>query len=170
MRALRLRVVLLGLAVVLAATGCVRAGEIDVYNAGSETVLVSPYSLECDPSSDAATKRAWYVVEPGQHQKVLVVSGGWFGSPCLTVSDLGGVVTLALTVERGRQYEVTQPQAGAIGVRDAGEHDQPWYYDMSWSASSPLLWMTLAIYLAGAPFGLYITVRYFYRYYVRHQG
>jgi hypothetical protein len=156
-------------AFVLSVTGCVKSGEIAVTNASGSTMRVVAYSGSCEPGSVAA-RRAWETVLPGGETKLLVASGSFVGDACLGVSHLGRLLTLS--VSPGRTYEVTSP-GDRLVVTDVGGHDEPWYFEMQrWelSWSSWWIWFYVVPLALGAPVGLFITVRFFHRYYVLRQG
>ena len=72
----------------------------------------------------------------------------------------------------GNLYLVTR-EDGHLQIQQAGKHDEPWWIDWSqpqWKLSSTWFLLVVAPYVLGAPVGIYITVRFFYNYYVRKQG
>jgi len=150
----------------LAVLGCIETGEIRVRNATEGTLRVSAYSADvCSPFS----VRPWVVIEGGGERDFLVTSGSLVGNACIGVSTTQGVAFSE--VEFGRLYQVTEGDA-APEIQDIGEHDQPWYLDMQrweWSWSSWWVWLYVVPVALGAPAGLFITARFFYRYYVLKQ-
>lgn len=150
----------------LSLLACVETGEIQVRNATDSTIIVATHSAkECSLPQDGV----WTAITSGREEEFAVVSGSFVGEACLSVTSGR---TISVEVESGRTYEVTRGEMLPL-VQDVGEHDEPWYFDMQrweWSWSSWWVWLYLVPVVLGAPAGLYITVRYFYRYYVLKQA
>jgi hypothetical protein len=166
--AFRRRWVVLLLAVMaLTATSCVRSGEIAIRNAGDDPVLIPREYFPCKSAEFFPSDVSWVVLAPGEEVTRTVASGAFVGDPCIGVATLDRTVQFSFIVEAGRTYEVN---GGAF--RDVGAHDEPWYFDMQryeWKWSSWWVWLYAAPVLLGAPVGLFITVRFFYRFYVLKQ-
>jgi hypothetical protein len=146
--------------------GCVKTGEIGVRNASERPVLLLGQP-NCGGFGNGQNG-PWIQVDPGQEVSHAVVYGYWFGDACLSLSSFDRLRTISVPIRRGREYEVTESDA-ALRVEDVGKHHQPWYLKYSgadWSLGSPWLWIYGAIILLGAPAGLFITGRFFYRYYI----
>jgi hypothetical protein len=145
---------------------CVESGEIAVRNSTDQTIIALAHSGECRvPSTD---NRPWIAITPATEQDFVVASGSWLGDACLSVLAPESV---SVEVGPGRLYEVTQGSS-SFAVQDIGPHDEPWYFDMQryqWSWSSWWVWLSLVPILFGAPVGLFITARFFYRFYVLKQ-
>ena len=169
MSVFRVRLVLLSVVfAALGSLGCFEAGEIGVRNGTGSPVRVQVL-FGCS-SPRESEDRLWRILGPGESGEFFVFSGGSIGDPCLGVLPGSGPGRL-VEVKPGRLYEVISEEA-LINVRDVGEHDQPWFYDpygldIGWS--SWLLWFYVVPIALGAPFGLYITARHFYRFYVLKQ-
>jgi hypothetical protein len=148
----------------------VKTGEIGVRNSTNETIIVLAHSQKGDCSPPPlGDSRPWTSITTGREEEFVVGSGTWIGNACLSVSTPGRGFSVEVTP--GRLYEVTQGELHPE-VADIGSHDEPWYFDVQrreWSWSSWWVWFYAAPVLLGAPVGLFITVRFFYRFYVLKQ-
>ena len=147
----------------LSLLGCVESGEIAVRNSTDRAIIVVAHSGDCLALPKSQSSKA---VDAGQEEEFVVVSGSWIGDACLSVLTPSRV---SVEVSPGRLYEVTQDE---LAVRDVGSHDEPWYFDLQrydWSWSSRWVWFYLVPILVGAPVGLFVTARFFYRFYVLKQ-
>jgi hypothetical protein len=149
----------------------VKTGEIAVRNSTSETIIVLTHLDRNECSSPVLTdSRPWIAITTGSEKEFVVASWTWIGDACLSVSSLSRGASVE--VSHGRLYEVTQGELHPV-VHDIGPHDEPWYFDMQrweWGWSSWWVWSYAIPILLGAPVGLFITVRFFYRFYVLKQG
>jgi hypothetical protein len=151
----------------ISALACVKTGEIGVRNATGAPILLSGFA-ECEGESSAGVYQR---IEPGETVDQLVMWGTWVGDACFRVARLDLSRPLRVDAKSGRTYEVSDG-AVSLGVRDVGPHDEPWYLDaqrfeLGWSAW--WVWLYGGTLLLGAPVGLFITVRFFYRFYVLKQ-
>jgi hypothetical protein len=163
--------VLTALVLALAATACVKTGEVGVGNATESPVLLRG-APSCRDSADAPSTYGWVQVDPGDEVDHLVMWGTWFGDACVHVSRFDGGGVVSIDVKRGRTYEVGR-SGDVLRLEDVGPHDEPWYLDAQrwqWGWQSWWVWVYGGILLLGTPVGLFITVRFFYRYYVLKQG
>jgi hypothetical protein len=158
------------LVMALGSAGCVKSGEIAVRNSTDETILVLPHSEKDECSMPPTSNRSrWTAITPGGEEDLVVASGTWIGKACLSVL---GRTSVSVEVGPGRLYEVTEGEQNSF-VNDIGAHDEAWYFDLQrWdrSWSSWWLWFYAVPVLLGAPVGLFITVRFFYRFYVLKRG
>jgi hypothetical protein len=167
MEAFRRRgLILLAIVAGLACVGCVEAGEIGVRNVSERPVLL--LGLPSCSYTRRSGDEPWIQVDPGKDVNHVVIYGSWFGDACMSIASLDYDRTISIPIRRGREYEVTETET-ALHVEDVGKHHQRWYLNYpgaNCSFDSPLLWFYVVIFALGAPVGLFITGRFFYRYYV----
>jgi len=144
----------------LAAAGCmVTFQEYEVRNESPNAVLVAIDFGEC--SGDEPSIVDWLDLAPGQSagREIVRLAGGVY--QCLLVADARGRIIFRDSSKEGGVFAVRgiSPTVTRVADRDTRKFKGLWL---------------LAIYLVpvalGMPFALFITGRYFYRYYISKRG
>jgi hypothetical protein len=136
-----------------------------VENDTDTTILVSSETWWCDTPPGKVPDASWRRVRPGDSATLSVLKIDLIGTPCALLLKSERADSFAIRLDAGRRYSVTIVN-GTLSARDTGEYD-------GWELSALVGWLvhaTAFTFAFGGLIALLGTVRYFYRYYVKHQG
>jgi hypothetical protein len=165
----RRRILVVAVSMALLASGCVEFHEVAVENQTNEPLLAAAWQY-CDrsvvnPAPEFMRELSWQASNPGTRIRLGSVSTSFgFGvGSCIVVANPARTDVVKSPLVKDGLYEVTRVE-GKLRVAVSGDYPEGQSLDLSPS----WLWIVLlAISVPGAAVALFVTGRFFYRYYVR---